>query len=187
MNKIAKILLAVESIWAFGSGLFFPIFAIFSHQIGGDILDAGIAAALFLIVTSTLEWPIGRLLDKYREKWFIVSDYFLEAAVFVGYIFVTNKWELFALQIALGVSNAIGDPAWESLYGKHIPAQRAGSYWASSHMYIGWATATGLLIGAYIVDSFGFKPVFLLGAIFSLVAGFIALSSIEDKQGSERP
>ncbi|RJQ29592.1 MFS transporter [Candidatus Parcubacteria bacterium] len=184
MNATAKILLTVESIWAFGSGLFFPIFAIFSHQVGGDILDAGIAAALFLIVTSTLEWPVGRLLDKYKEKWFIVTDYFLEAAVFVGYVFVASKWELFALQVVLGISNAIGDPAWESLYDKHTPLRRAGSYWASSHMYIGWATAVGLLIGAYVVDLFGFKPVFLLGAFLSLTAGFIALHSIREKQGS---
>ena len=40
MNKIAKILLGAESVWAFGSGLFLPIFAVFSEAVGGDILAA---------------------------------------------------------------------------------------------------------------------------------------------------
>jgi hypothetical protein len=48
MEKVAKILLAAESVWAFGSGLLLPIFAIFSERVGGDILDAGVAAAIFL-------------------------------------------------------------------------------------------------------------------------------------------
>ncbi|MDD5146265.1 MAG: MFS transporter [Candidatus Pacebacteria bacterium] len=147
MRKIARLLLTVESIWAFGSGLFLPIFAIFSQQVGGSILDAGIAAAIFLFATSVLEWPVGKLLDKYREKWFIVLDYFLEALVFIGYIFVANKWQLFGLQVMLGIANAVGNPSWESLYDRHTPAKGSGSSWASSYFYSGCFTALGILLG----------------------------------------
>jgi len=171
MDKIAKILLIAESIWAFGSGLFLPIFAIFSEKIGGDILDAGIAAALFLLVTSTLEWPLGRMLDKFREKWFIVAAYFLTGFIFIGYAFVANKWQLFVLQILLGVAYAIGDPAWEALYDKHTSDNRSGSSWASYHMFAGYATAIGVLIGSGFVHFFGFSLVFFIGAIFAFLAG----------------
>lgn len=83
-NFTVKSLLSAESVWSFGAGLFFPIFAIYSSRVGGDILDAGIAAAIFIFVTSLLEYPIGKALDRYKEKWFIVSDYFLEAVVFIA-------------------------------------------------------------------------------------------------------
>lgn len=179
MNKIAKILLVTESFWIFGSGLFLPIFAIFSQKVGGDILDAGIAAGLFLIVTATMEWPIGKFLDKFKEKWFIVADYFLEGFVFVGYIFVDNIWSLFVLQILLGIANAIGDPAWESLYDKNTGVKSSGRAWAYSHMYPGYFAAIGILAGSFLVKLYGFNLVFLLGAGFSFLAGVLAIIFIK--------
>lgn len=178
-NHVVRTLLAAESLWSFGAGLFFPIFAIFSANIGGDITDAGIAAAIFAFVTSVLEYPIGKLIDKYREKVFIVSDYFLEAIVFVGYIFVQNTFQLFALQVLLGIANAIGDPAWESLYGRSTPHKKSGSSWANSHFFVGVFNAAGILIGAYLVDSYGFSSVFVLGAVFSFTAGVLAMRYIK--------
>jgi len=175
MNKIAKSLLITESFWIFGSGLFLPIFAIFSQRVGGDILDAGIAAGLFLIVTSTLEWPIGRLLDRFKEKWFIVVDYFLEGLIFIGYAFVNSIWLLFILQVFLGIADAIGNPAWESLYDKNTTNKNSGRAWASAHMYPGYFSAIGILIGSALVKFYGFNLVFLSGAVFSFLAGFLAI------------
>jgi MFS family permease len=175
---VVRALLSAESVWSFGAGLFFPIFAIYSAQVGGDILDAGIAAAIFIFVTSVLEYPIGKLIDKFREKWFIVADYFLEGLVFVGYIFVTDIYQLFALQAVLGFANAIGDPAWESLYDRATPERKSGSYWANSHFYIGIFNAGGILLGAYIVHEMGFPTVFALGAAFSFSACLIAIRYI---------
>jgi len=181
-NNIIRILLISESFWSFGAGLFFPIFAVFSTQIGGDITDAGIAAAIFILATSVLEYPVGKLLDRYHEKFFIVADYFLEAVVFIGYIFVQNIWQLFALQILLGIANAIGDPAWESLYGRSSPKKHSGSMWANSHLYIGIFNAIGILIGSYLVSMYGFSSVFVLGAVFSTIAGLFALLFIDSRQ-----
>lgn len=177
-NRVIRILLTAESFWSFGAGLFFPIFAVFSEKIGGDITDAGIAAAIFIFVTSVLEYPIGKLLDRYHEKYFIVGDYFLEALVFIGYAFVQNIWQLFFLQVILGIANAIGDPAWESLYGRSAPKKNSGSAWANSHFFIGIFNALGILFGAYLVSKYGFSAAFLMGAVFSAIAGFLALAYI---------
>ena len=178
-NSIIKTLLVTESYGSFGAGLFFPVFAIFSEQIGGDILDAGIAAALFIFVTSLLEYPIGKLIDRSHEKWFIVVDYTLEACVFVGYIFVTNIYELFFLQIVLGIANAIGDPAWESLYDRHTPNKGSGSAWARSHMVTGIFNALGIILGVLVIREYGFDSVFAIGAVFSLIAAMAAAKFIQ--------
>jgi len=180
MNKIiVRNLVIAESFWSFGTGLFFPIFAIYSSQVGGDILDAGIAAAIFIFVTSLLEYPIGKWLDRFKEKWFIVADYFLEALVFIGYVFVTNIYQLFFLQVILGIANAIGDPAWESLYGKSTPSEHSGSAWANSHLYIGIFNSFGILLGAIIVKKYGFPAVFVIGAAFSFIAGLLTIYRIK--------
>lgn len=173
-----RILFTVESVWAFGSGLFLPIFAIFSTQIGGDITDAGIAAGIFLIVTSSLQWPIGKWLDRLHEKWFIVADYLLEALVFFGYMFVQNVWQLFALQVVLGIANAIGDPAWEALFDKSIPKTHSGKFWSRSHLWIGYASGFGIILGSYLADYWGFRYVFFLGGILSSIAALVSMYSL---------
>lgn len=178
---MVRTLLAAESVWSFGAGLFFPIFAIFSTNIGGSIVDAGIAAAIFIFVTAAMEYPIGKLLDRYHEKSFIVFDYFLEGAIFIGYIFVTNTAQLFALQVLLGIANAVGDPAWESLYDRSTPNRTSGSSWANSHFFVGIFNAGGILLGSYLVSLYGFSSVFALGAAFSFAAGFVALRYIKKK------
>lgn len=164
----------------------FPIFAIFSEQVGGDITDAGIAAAIFIFVTSVLQYPIGKLIDRYSEKWFIVTDYVLEAVVFLGYVFVENIYQLFFLQLVLGLANAIGDPAWESLYDKHTPVKGSGSAWARSHLFPGIFNSVGILIGALLVREYGFRIVFLLGAGFSLIAAVFAAAKIEKTPPKEQ-
>lgn len=175
-----KILFTVESVWAFGSGLFLPIFAIFSTQIGGDITDAGIAAGIFLIVTSSLQWPIGNYLDRLHEKWFIVADYLLEALVFFGYIFVQNIWQLFALQVILGIANAIGDPAWESLFDKSIPKATSGKLWSRSHLWIGYASGFGIILGSYLANRWGFQFIFFLGGILSSIAAIMSMCLLKN-------
>ena len=174
MNKIVKILLGAESVWAFGSGLFLPIFAVFSEKIGGDIIDAGIAAALFLLVTSSLQLPLGTWLDRFKEKWFLVFCYFLTALVFLGYAFVENKWQLFALQIIFGIAIAVGDTAWESMYDRNTEESRSGKFWALYHLCAGYTTALGIMIGSTIVHFYGFAAVFTIGSVFACAAGIIA-------------
>jgi MFS family permease len=178
-RSAVRFLLIAESFWSLGAGLFFPIFAIFSERVGGDILDAGIAAGIFIFVTSVIEYPIGKYIDKFKEKWFIVADYFLEALVFIGYIFVSNVYELFVLQAILGFANAIGDPAWESMFDKNTPRRGSGSAWANSHLWIGIANAVGIVVGVILVKQFGFDLVFGIGAALSFSAGCIALKYLK--------
>ncbi len=124
---------------------------------------------------------VKRLLDKYKENWFLVADYFLEGFIFIGYAFVENKWQLFALQVFLGLASALGDPSWESLFDRHTPNRRSGSSWALSHFFPGCLTAFGIILGTYLIRGFGFKTVFLLGSIFAFAAGIVSLLSIKNQ------
>lgn len=79
----------------------------------------------------------------------------------------------------MGIANAIGDPAWESLYSRFAPNNHSGKHWAFSHLYIGYASALGIVLGCVLVDYFGFRTVFLLGSLFSLVAAIITAFRIK--------
>lgn len=178
MEKISKILLVAESVWSLGSGLFLPIFAIFSERVGGDILDAGIAAAIFMAVLSAFQYPLGGLLDRIREKWFIVAAYALSGLVFCGYIFVENKYQLFALQAVLGVACAVGDTAWDSMFSRHAENGKSGRSWSMYHMYAGFAGAVGIMLGSLVAGVYGFSPIFAAGGMLAFVSAAVTAFGI---------
>lgn len=173
MNPTVKKLIAIESVFLFGFGLFSPIYAIFVERIGGNILDVGIAYFIFLICMATLELPMGRLADKYGRKPFLVTAYLLVASVFISYIFITKVYHLFILQFLYGVALAVGDPAWDAWFSRSLDKSKESFEWGLFHMSTGYAEAISALIGGAIAYFIGFKTLFFLSACFALISAFI--------------
>ena len=73
MHKQNKLFLAVISFFILATQMLGPIYAIFVKEIGGDILEAGTAWAIFMIVSGVGLYITGKLEDKIKkDKLFIV-------------------------------------------------------------------------------------------------------------------
>ncbi len=186
MKKEIKFLILAEVIFVFGAGLYGPIYAIFVNNVGGDILDAGAAYAFFLIAMATLEYPVGKLMDRYGKKYFLAAGYLLATAVIFGYIFVNSIMELFILQILMGVAFAIGDPAWDAWFSNIVPKKKSGFDWAVFHMVSGYSAGISALIGGAIAKYLGFSILFFIGGIIAIFSFFTVLS-IEEQTAGKRP
>lgn len=185
MRLEIKLLLIAETLFVFGSGLYGPIYAIFVKNIGGDILDAGIAYAIFLIVMATMEYPIGRILDKYNKKYFLMPCYLLVALVIFGYIFVNSVMQLFLLQIIWGIAIAVGDPSWDSWFSDIISKKSSGFSWGMYHMLTGYSAGISALIGGIIGQFLGFSILFTIGGSFAIISFFIILFTKPEKFGTK--
>ena len=97
---------------ALAGGLFGPFYAVYVEDIGGDILIAGEAFAIFSISSGILIYFISKWGDhvKHTEKLLVFSRA-LTALGFLGYVFVSDIRGLFIVQIILGAAVAIGIPA----------------------------------------------------------------------------
>lgn len=180
MNSIVMLLLFAEFTFTLGAGLYGPIYAIFVQNIGGDILDAGIAWALFQLTMATLEIPIGRLIDRYNEKVFLAAGYFIASLAIFGYMFVSSVGELFLLQIISGIAFALGDPAWDSWFSQAIPKGEKGFDWALYHATTGYGQSFAAIIGGVLAQFMGFKPLFFIGGIVAILSFFITISIKSD-------
>jgi len=175
MHRAIRILILSSIFFNFSVGLFAPIYAIFVEKIGGDILSASGAIALYSILFGILKIFFGRLEDVQLDKRKMITlGYSLNALGFAGYTLVKSPLQLFLVQIALGVGDAIKNPAWEAIFSKSLDRGRESSDWA----YWGGSTAitsgTAAFIGGNIAMLFGFRSLFTLmavvtgiGAIFS--------------------
>ncbi len=73
MTRPIRLLLIASSLWYFSEGLLGPLFAVFSEQIGGDVLDITLAWAMYLIASGIAYLVVGRLLNRSRWKFRMIA------------------------------------------------------------------------------------------------------------------
>ena len=171
MNKITKYLLLASFIGTAAEAMLTPLYGMFVKEIGGGVLEAGIGAAIFSILTGLI------IIISANIKWFNANK---ELVVFLGfsiasvgdfsYFFVHNGITLFAVQATNGISVGLLNPAWEALYSVNTDEgseHKSWSIWgAGANIAIGIAAITG----AGIVNFFGFKTMFVCTAAVNGIA-----------------
>ena len=181
MHNQLKIFLTSFSFYVLAAGMFGPIYVIFVQNIGGDILAAGTASAIFMLISGIGIFIIGKLQDKIkRDKPIIILGNALTSLAFLGYYFVSNVNQLFLVQVLLGFSTVLKNPANDSFYTKFLEKGKFASQWAAWEGT--WFTITGIsaLIGAFLVKIFNFKILFLIMFFTSLI-GLALATKLEDK------
>lgn len=185
ISKIVKILIASDFVFNFGWGLMAPIFAIFivEHVTLGSISRAaqvaGFATLFYWITKSILQIPIGHYLDKnHGEKddfLFLVVGTFITAFVPIGYIFSSQPWHIYVLQIFYGVAAGMMLPSFAAIFTRHINKGREAITWSTYSTFLGVAVGVAGGVGGIAVSLFGFKPMLVFISIMTLLSNALLL------------
>lgn len=175
MKKWLKVLLLADFFMMFAIGMLTPIYAIFVKEIGGDILAASGAWAIFTFTCGILIFIIGRWEDRVQhlEK-MVFLGYMLRCFTFIGYFFVANKFHLFGVQVLLGIGAAMTLPAYDSLYSKLLSKGHYASEWGAWEGMDKIVAGVAAIVGGLIASYFGFRVLFLVMFFSSLVGLFIS-------------
>src|SRR3989344_6400505 len=167
INRIVKMLIVSDFFLNSGWGLMGPIFAIFivKNIATGSVSEAakvaGFAALSFWIVKSLLQIPIGRYLDKnHGEKddyFFMIAGTFMMAFVPIGYLFSSQPWHIYALQVFYAVAASINFPSWSAIFTRHIDEGREAMEWGTHSTFSGLGIGIAGGIGGIAVATFGFS------------------------------
>jgi MFS family permease len=173
-SRRRRLLVSISFLTTFAESMLVPMYAAFTESVGGSILDAGIAFATFSMATGVFITLIGtRAYFQLHVKSFLVLGFLVSACCDISYIFVQNRWQLFAAQVVAGLATGLIEPAWDSLFTDEIEDSSAKhwSIWAGgTHLVAG----TAALIGGVIVAYFSFKTLFLTMGMIDLVATVLA-------------
>jgi len=176
LSRVIKILIASDFLLQSGWGLSGPIFAIFlTKQIqGGDIKMVGFIAAAYWITKSIVQPFIATYLDKnHGEKddfQFLVAGMFIANLAPLGYIFSTQPWHIFTLEIMRALAMACVIPTWSGIFTRHINKGREAFSWSLESTGIGFAAGLAGAFGGLIASALGFKAVFVLVSMFGLLS-----------------
>ena len=178
LNRPLRILLINDTLVWIAASMIVPIYAVFVDDIGGDILDAGLAASIFALVAGVVVLIMGRLSDHIKRLSRVVAiGYLLNGTGFVLYIFVSNVWQLFAVQALIGLAQASVAPAFDALYTKNIGSpKKASSRWSMWEAGYYFAIAIGSALGAAIVKFASFDTLFVIMACLCYGSGLYVLS-----------
>lgn len=182
INKIVRVLVLGDILFFSAFGLVTPIFAIFiTKQIAGaTIATVGFATTVTLLTRSILQMPVARFVDKRKgEK----DDFFmmiigstLISLVPFAYMFIRTPLGLYAAQMALGIGAAMGNPGWYAIFTRHIDKSREGTEWTLENVSVGLSAAGAAAIGGILAQQFGFRNLFFIVGILSLVGVIILIS-----------
>lgn len=170
-----RILLITDGLVVFSGAMLGPIYALFVRDIGGDILDTGLAASVFMATAGVVVFLSGRLTDRVKETELIVAaGYAIMGVGFFAYTTVNSVGELLLIQVVIGLGQALCSPAFDALYSKHVSPGKSGSQWGAWESINYFALAFGALAGSAVASIFGFSTLFVVMGCFALMsAGYI--------------
>lgn len=176
LTKTTRILLIGANIWYFGEGMMGPLFAVFAQKVGGDILDITWAWSTYLVVTGLLYILTGKLLnnkgDKVKVK-VMIAGYVLNALLTFGYLFVGSPWQLFLVQVGLGIAEAMGTPTWDALYADSLTDEMDTYAWGLSTGQSQIVTGLAFGLGGLITHFISFEALFVTMGAIQLIAALI--------------
>ncbi|MEK7642875.1 MAG: MFS transporter [Patescibacteria group bacterium] len=177
VNKVIKLLLVILFIANVSFSLFGPLFAIFIGKfiMGATLATVGFAIAVEAVAKSVVQIPIARYLDLEKgEKddfYAMLGGSILGTLYPIALPFVSTTMELYLLQIMSGVGGALLMAAYYSVFSHHLDQGRDAFEWSLlSVVGLTLSTAVGSAYGGIIADAYGFKILFLIGALLNMAS-----------------
>ncbi len=181
INKVIRKLIASDFLLQSGWGLIGPIFAIFiTKQIqGGSVAMVGFVAATYWISKSIVQPFIAHFMDvKKGEKddfKFLVTGMYIANLIPLGYLFSTQPWHIFTLELIRGLAMACVIPSWSAIFTRHIDKGWEAFSWSIESTAIGFAFGFAAAFGGVIAAILGFKFLFILVTMFGLASSTLLL------------
>lgn len=175
INRVIQFLTYSDILMLSGWGLVSPILAVFFTEqiIGGSVVVAGLATAVFFTAKSIFQIPVARWIDLKRGErddfWMmVVGSLAISAAAFL-FIFARYPWHVYIIQIAHGFGAALSYPSWLAIFTRHVDKKEEALEWSLYYTATDLGAALTAGLGGLLASYFGYKNLFVVVGLTSLV------------------
>jgi len=129
----------------------------------------GILLSAFFWTYACLQPITGWLVDRVNVNWVIAGGFFLWSAATAVTGLVRTFSMLFALRLLLGIGESVAYPSYSKIIALNFPEEHRGL--ANSVISAGLVLGPGMgmLVGGTLMGRFGWRPVFLVLGLVSLL------------------
>jgi MFS family permease len=147
-----------------------PLFVFVRDDYGTSYTELGLAFTAWNVVSSTLQTPMGFLVDRMSARLILIGGLLIEACAFAVAGAVNSFWVFVAMFAVAGLGNTVFHPADYSLLSQYVPGERAGRVF-SFHTFagmVGNAAAPATLL--YFQALWGWRGAFLAASLLGVAA-----------------
>ncbi len=168
--------LAINSAW----GMLGPVFAIFLLQniAVGNLVQgakvAGFATLCYWVTKAIFQIPIGIFLDDTRGEtddfWFYIIGTVITGLIPFGFLFSHVPWHIYVLEIIHGIGMSMVIPSSYAIFVRHVDKGKEAYEGSLDSTLLGLGAGIAGAIGGILAGYIGFKLIFVLTGVFTLVA-----------------
>lgn len=182
-NPALRILLATNGLILLASAMLGPIYALFVEDVGGDLLDASLAGAVFALIAGTTVLFSGEISDRIKQKKIVVAiGYLVIGLGFLLYTQVNSVMFMLIVQVVIGFGHAIYSAPFDALYSENLDKGRDGTEWGTWEAMNYYVTAVGSITGGVLVTNFGFKPLFITMSVLCILSAIVVIASTRTRR-----
>lgn len=176
----------VNSIWGIVFGLIGPFYVVYIEQLSGGMEKLGMAFAIMIAVQALTTYYAGRFSDKLGRKPLLFATAYVDATILFLYTIINSTFQLYVLQAALGLTNAVAGTMKQALLGDLTRKARRGLEIGKFNAVVSLFSAVGLAIGGYAVKIFGIKFIFYFASVAVVLSTFVLffMKEAEDTDGN---
>lgn len=138
-------------------------------ELGMSATTFGIAVSAFFWVYAPVQLLVGWLCDRFSVYRLMAGGIVLWAASTLLMGFVGGFASLLVLRIMLGIGESIAFPGTSKIIARHVPAESRGMANAAVAAGLALGPAIGTLSGGLIVASMGWRPMFIIFGLATLI------------------
>lgn|GEM_PF-202607 len=142
------------------------------------LFGTAFAAVQFLIVV-----PIGRAVDVGDAKRWLIGGLFVNVAVFVAFVFVSDPTHVILVRVLQGVGASILWLTGSSVVGEIAPEAARGRWLGSYNQVTAFSSLAGDLAGGYLLTVYGFTDTYTVMSALTLLATVMVFFYLRDNPG----
>jgi len=138
-------------------------------ELGLSATEFGLIASAFFWVYGPVQLVVGWLCDRFSVYRLMTIGLLLWAIATLLMGFVGGFLSLLVLRVMLGVGESIAFPGTSKIIAEQVPAERRGIANSMVSLGIALGPAAGTLAGGLILASWGWRPIFVVFGLVSLM------------------
>ena len=162
---------------AVGAGIFFGMLM---KTFNYTLIQLGILSNVFSIVVSATQMPMGKFVDRYGRKRFLILSSAIRSLAVWGCL-VSGNFPLFLLCHGLfGLGESIWIPAYNAYLSNSVRDEERARFFGDLSGITGLISLPDPIIGAQLYENYGFQGPIMASFVLSLVA-FLTLTTIRER------
>ena len=173
-NRSLKILFIANGIFVFAGKLLGPLYAVFAENFDTNVLSISFAWFVYMFSSTLFSVVVLYFGDRIKEKeYMLILGFLLRALSSMLYIFIGSFFMFIIVQIILGIGDAFGSPAFDSIFAEHLDRGREIYNYSSWKVIQNFLLAVASLIGGIVVYYINFDFLFFIMACLALLSAVI--------------